>query len=244
MSILKGIPDIRTQPMREIIFERMKNAITGGELTTGTLFTDAEIATEFGVSRTPAREALQKLETGGYIERVPMKGNRVCGLSAYELAHCFAIRKAIETLAVRYSAIRIPETDIAELESLLARIEKARLSLSGDALLQQLYPLFKKFNEVTFGACESKKIIENVWAQREIFDRYRVMRLVLPEHIDQSIFHRKALCEAFRRHDPEKARAIWAENLDESFAIWREKSGFEDQLKNFIFGAVLDKSLN
>lgn len=235
MGILTGIPDLRAQPMREIIFERLKKAIVGGELPVGAQFTDAEIAEEFGVSRTPAREALQKLENNGYIERVPMKGNRVRGLSAYELAHCFAIRKALETLAVRYSASRIQEADIAELESLLGQIEKARLSLSGEALLAQFFPLIKRFNEVAFGACKSEKILESVWAQREIFDRYRVMRLVLPDHIDRSVLHRKELCKAFRRHDPEGASAVWAENLDESFAIWREKSGFADQLKDFIF---------
>ncbi|HWP69174.1 MAG TPA: FCD domain-containing protein, partial [Rectinemataceae bacterium] len=170
-----------------------------------------------------------------YIERVPMKGNRVRGLSAYELAHCFAIRKALETLAVRYSASRIQEADIAELENLLGQIEKARSSLSGETLLAQFFPLIKRFNEVAFGACRSEKILENVWAQREIFDRYRVMRLVLPDHIDRSILHRKELCKAFMRHDSEGASAVWAENLDESFAIWREKSGFADQLKDFIF---------
>jgi DNA-binding GntR family transcriptional regulator len=234
MGILMGIPDIRAQPMRELIFERLKKAIMGGELAVGALFTDAEIAEEFRVSRTPAREALQKLENNGYIERVPMKGNRVRGLSAYELAHCFAIRKAIETLALRYAATRIAETAIAELESLLGQIEEIRSSLSGDALLERYFPLVKRFNEVAFGACGSEKILESVWAQREIFDRYRVMRLVLPEHMDQSVFHRKELCGAFRRRDTEKARSVWAENLDESFAIWRKKSGFEDQLKDFI----------
>ena len=235
MSFLREVANLRALPMRETIFERVKKAIIAGELPSETTFTDSEIAEEFNVSRTPAREALQKLENEGYIERVPMKGNRVRALSAYELAHCFAIRKAIETLAVRYSAIRISDDDILGLDALLLRIEKARSSLSGDMFLEQYFPLVKQFNEISFGACKSEKILQSVWAQREIFDRYRVMRLVMPEHIDKSIAHRKELRDAFRRHDPEQASAVWAGNLDESFAIWREKSGFADQLGDFIF---------
>ena len=93
--------------MREIIYEHLRKAIVYGELKADAMFTDAEIAEEFGVSRTPAREALQKLESNGYIQRITMKGNRVLGISPYELAHSFTIRKALETLAFKYSAIRI-----------------------------------------------------------------------------------------------------------------------------------------
>ncbi len=142
------------------------------------------------MSRTPAREALQKLESGGYIERISMKGNRVCGLSARELAHCFAIRKAVETLAVQYSATRIAAPELAALKNTLDRIEEANATLDGDQLLERLFPLVKRFNEIVFGACGSAKLLEQVWAQREIFDRYRVMRIVLPEHLERSVMHR------------------------------------------------------
>lgn len=233
MSILKTKPDLRAQPMREIIFDRVREAIVRGELAADTSFTDAEIAGEFGVSRTPAREALQKLESGGYIERVPMKGNRVCGLSARELAHCFAIRKAVETLAVQYAATRIAAPELDALANTLDQIEEANATLDGDRLLERLFPLVKQFNEIIFGACGSTKLLEQVWAQREIFDRYRVMRLVLPEHLERSIIHRRELFEAFKARDPARARAVWAQNLDESFIIWRDKSGFARQLEDF-----------
>ena len=88
---------------------------------------------------------------------------------------------------------------------------------------------------LAFAACKSARILEGVWAQREIFDRYRVMRLVLPNRIDRSIKRRHDLYDAFKSHDPERASAIWAEHLDESFSIWREKSGFAEELKDFRF---------
>lgn len=236
MAFLKDVPDLRAQPMREIIYEHLRKAIVYGELKADAYFTDQEIADEFGVSRTPAREALQKLESNGYIERVPMKGNRVCGLTAYELAHSFSIRKALETLAIKYSAIRITEDELARMSDILDDLEAVyRGSLPKDRMLDELFPLIKKFNELAFGACRSQRIIESVWAQREIFDRYRVMRLVLPNRVERSIARRRALYDAFRAHDAEAACAVWAEHLDESFAIWREKSGFAKELEGFHF---------
>jgi DNA-binding GntR family transcriptional regulator len=221
--------------MREVIYEHLRKAIVYGELKADTTFTDQEIADEFSVSRTPAREALQKLESNGYIERVPMKGNRVLGISPYELAHSFTIRKALETLAVKYSARRITDAELSEMSRILDQLDHIRDTLSGEKLLESLFPLIKSFNEITFEACKSARILESVWAQREIFDRYRVMRLVLPNRIGTSIHRRRDLYNAFLAHDPERAAAIWTEHLDESFIIWREHSGFAEQLKDFIF---------
>ena len=235
MSLLKDVPDLRAQPMREVIYEHLRKAIARNELKPDEFFTDAEIAEEFGVSRTPAREALQKLESNGYIERVPMKGNRVLGISPYELAHSFSIRKALETLAVRYSALRITGEELAEMEEILRDLDEVRDTLKGDKLLESLFPLIKRYNELAFDACKSSRITEAVWAQRDIFDRYRVMRVVLPNRVERSISRRRELYEAFLAHDPDRARVIWAEHLDESFVIWREKSGYAEQLKDFDF---------
>lgn len=235
MSLLRNVPDIRIQPMREVIYEHLRKAIVLGELKPDSVFTDADIAEEFGVSRTPAREALQKLESNGYIERIPKKGNRVLGISPYELAHSYAIRKALETLAIQYSAIRITEAELAELKTILDELCEARDKLEGDDLLETIFPKIKRFNEIVFESCRSARITEAVWAQREVFDRYRVMRIVLPNRIDNSINRRIELYKALQAHDPERAKQIWTEHLNESFAIWREKSGYAEALKDFRF---------
>lgn len=233
MSLLTEVPDLRAMPRRDIIFEHLRKVIINGELGAETYFTDAEIAEEFGVSRTPAREALQKLESSGYIERVPMRGNRVLGMSPYELAHSFAIRKAIETLGIRYSALRIDVEELSSLAKTLEQLDHVQASLRGEKLLETLFPLIKQFNETTFNACKSKHLAESIWAQRELFDRYRVMRIVLPSHIEKSIQRRHELYTALFSHDPEKASSVWTEHLDESFVIWRENSGYLEQLKDF-----------
>lgn len=235
MGLLKDVPDLHTQPMRDIIYDYIRKAIIHGDLAIGTTFTDNEIAEEFGVSRTPVREAVQKLESNGYIERVPMKGNRVSGLSPHELAYSFAIRKALETLAIRYAALNATESALAEMSDLLSRSDEAFAAHSGEELLEVFYPLVRRFNEVVFESCKSRRLMELIWAQREIFDRYRVMRNVLAHHVDRSLSRRKALYEAIRSHDPDKACAIWTEHLNDSFSIWSKISGCADKLADFRF---------
>lgn len=235
MGILKDIPDLHTQPMRDVIYEYLRKAIAHGDLEIGTTFTDNDIAEEFGVSRTPVREAVQKLESNGYIERVPMRGNRVCGLSPSELAYTFAIRKALETLAIRYSAMHVTELELKEMRDVLRRSDEVFAAYSGEERLEAFYPLVRRFNELVFEACGSTRMTELIWAQREVFDRYRVMRSVLSHHVDLSLSRRKDLYEAFRAHDPDKAYAIWTEHLNESFSIWSDKSGYAKDLKDFKF---------
>lgn len=235
MPLLKNVPELRTKPMRDIIYEHLRKAIVRGELKADSTFTDGEIADEYGVSRTPVREAVQKLEAEGYIERVPMKGNRVCSVSPYELANSFAIRKALETLAVRYAALRITDEELDAMRELLLEADAVFAGFSGDELLDRFFPIVKKFNKIAFEACGSDRLTELVWAQREIFDRYMVMRIILPNRINKSLSRRKLLYEALAAHDPERAAAVWTEHLDESFVIWREKSGYAKELEEFRF---------
>ena len=235
MGLLNQVPDIRTQPMREIIYKRLREAIVYGELKIDETFTDEEIAKEFNVSRTPAREALQKLEGNGYILRIPKKGNKILGISPYELAHSYSIRKALETLAVRYSALRITDSELSEMKAILCAIDNAYSKLKGEIRLETIFPLIKRYNEIVFEATKSARLMEAVWTQRETFDRYRVMRIVLPNRLEKSIKRRHDLYDAFTVHDPDRAFKIWIEHLDESFSIWREKSGFADELKDFVF---------
>lgn len=233
MPLLKDIPEIPTKAVREIIFDHLRQAIINGDLKTDMYFTDAEIAAEMGVSRTPVREAVQKLESEGYIERVPMKGNRVKGLAPQEVALSFSIRKALEILAIRYAAINISEDDLARMRDIIAESEKLFEEHREEERFERFLPMVRDFNLIAFNACGSERLLALVWEQRDIFDRYRVMRTILPHRMDRSLARRKALYEAFAAHDPDKAASVWEEHLGESYEIWRTHSGFAAELEGF-----------
>lgn len=233
MPLLKSVPEIPTKSVRDIIYDHIRQAINHGDLKADTYFTDVEIAQELGVSRTPVREAVQRLESDGYIERVPMKGNKVKGHSAQDLALSFSIRTALEVLALKYAAINVTESELAGMAALLAEADTVFAEYQGNERFEKFLPIVKDFNNLVFGACKSDRLLELVWQQRETLDRYLVMRNILPHRMEKSLARRKALYEALRDHDPERAGAVWKEHLDESYIIWKEHSGLADQLEGF-----------
>jgi DNA-binding FadR family transcriptional regulator len=146
-----------------------------------------------------------------------------------------AIRKALETLAVRYAALRITADELLRLEELLAQADSVFTQYIGDELLERFFPIVKSFNHTVFEACRSTSLTAIIWAQREIFDRYRVMRIILPNRIHKSLSRRKDLYAALRDGDPDRACAVWTDHLNESFTIWRDKSGYGKELEGFTF---------
>jgi len=235
VALLKNAPKLQTLPIRDVVYEHLRKAIVSGELAAGTTFTDQEVADDFGISRTPVREAVQKLESAGYIERVPMRGNKVCSLSPLELAYSFSVRKALETLAVRYAALNIGKGELERLAALLAKAETFLEGPRGEEGLEEYYAILRSFNEIVFEASGSPRLAELIWAQRELFDRYRVMRDVVSRRPRKSLERRKALYAALEARDAEAAAAIWAENLAESFATWRDSGGHAKELERFRF---------
>lgn len=235
MVLFQETPDIRREPMRQIVYKYLRKAIVNGNLGPETTFKDQEIAEELGISRTPVREAVQRLEAEGYIERIPMRGNRVISISPFELAHTYGIRKAIESLAVRYTALRINDEELAELKNLIRKADEIFSMYSGEDLVQWYLPIIKKYNQIMFTACRSAHLTELIWSQREIFDRFRVMRITLPARIHESFANRKNIYVAFLAHDSDAASDIWADHIRHSFMVWREQSGFAKELEGFTF---------
>lgn len=231
--LFEKTPDIRREPMRQVVYDFLRKAIVNGTLPPESTFKDQEIADEMGISRMPVREAVQKLEAEGYIERIPMKGNRVISISPFELAHTYAIRKVIESLAVRYTALRITDDELDALGDLIGKAEILFKEKKGDDLVKGYLPIIKRFNVIMFTACRSVHLAELIWSQREIFDRCRVMRITLPSRIDISFANRKKLYEAFLSHDPDAAADVMEKHIENSFLVWREKSGFKEELKDF-----------
>lgn len=87
------------KPLREIVFEALREAIINGTLEPGERLMEIQLAEEMGVSRTPVREAIRKLELEGFVVMVPRKGAYVAGLSMKDIADVFEIRTALESLA-------------------------------------------------------------------------------------------------------------------------------------------------
>jgi len=90
--------------------------VLSGELPSGTRLRQKALAEEFGVSRTPVREALRKLQAGGLVELQPNRGAVVRGLSPREIRDAYEVRAALEALAAGLAAERVNREQLHRLE--------------------------------------------------------------------------------------------------------------------------------
>ena len=104
----------RTLSLAEQVFERLEGEILSSKYQRGELLTEMRLVSDLGVSRTPVREALHRLEQEHLIE-ISTKGILVVGVTQKDLEDIFAIRLRIEGLASREAALNITNEQIAEL---------------------------------------------------------------------------------------------------------------------------------
>jgi DNA-binding GntR family transcriptional regulator len=104
------------QTLAQRVYEVVRDRILGNALTPRAYVREEELASAMGVSRTPVREALNRLATEGFLERLPHRGFRVAERSIEELADVFTVLQALELLASELAFPRITPTDLARFE--------------------------------------------------------------------------------------------------------------------------------
>lgn len=119
------------------VFSEIQNAIVKGELKPGSKMSEAELASRYGVSRGPLREALRRLEGRKLLTRIPHVGVRVISLSFEELIHIYQVREALEGMAARLAALTMSAGEVQGLKALLADHEKQAELQEGRAYFQE-----------------------------------------------------------------------------------------------------------
>ena len=104
-------------PLRDVVFNTLRQAILRGELKPGERLMEIQLATKLGVSRTPVREAIRKLELEGLVLMIPRKGAEVADIVEKGLRDVLEVRKALEELSVRLACDRITKKEIDELKA-------------------------------------------------------------------------------------------------------------------------------
>ena len=110
-------------PVRKRVYENLKTAIFSGQLGPKERLTEEHLAETLGVSRTPVREALSKLEAEGLIHPLETRGFIVSGDSKEEVEELFEIRAILEGYALRTISERISEESFHQLDNFIARAQ-------------------------------------------------------------------------------------------------------------------------
>lgn len=119
---LEASQDNRT--LADQVFARLQDDIVLGVLPPGTKLGETELATRYGVSRGPLREAIRRLESRKLLERIPHVGTRVATLQLEDLIEIYRVREALEGMAARLAAEQMSAAEVAGLWELLALHEQ------------------------------------------------------------------------------------------------------------------------
>ncbi|MBQ9030198.1 MAG: GntR family transcriptional regulator [Parasporobacterium sp.] len=157
-------------PLRDIVFKTLREAIVTGELKPGERLMEIKLANEMGVSRTPVREAIRKLEQEGLVYLTARKGAEVAPINAKDLKEVLEIRKALEGLACQMACQNAKEEDIRTLQSINEEIGKA-IEL-GD--IEQIARLDAKFHDQICICSSNSQLIRILSRLKEHIYRYRL----------------------------------------------------------------------
>lgn len=191
------------KPLREIVFESMREAILSGVLEPGERLMEIQLAEEMGVSRTPVREAIRKLELENFVVMIPRKGAYVAGVSSKDVADVFEIRSALEGLAAGLAAERITEDELEQMERVLFYRSK-----EGELDLEQIVQTDTDFHALVYSASRNQRLIQILANLREQIQRFRATSLAVPGREKLALEEHRMIVEALRKHDSEEAQSL------------------------------------
>ncbi|MDF9407060.1 MAG: putative HTH-type transcriptional regulator YdfH [Pelotomaculum sp. PtaB.Bin013] len=198
------------KPLRELVFESLREAILLGRLKPGERLMEVQLAEEMGVSRTPVREAIRKLELDGFVIMVPRKGAYVAGITLKDIADVFEVRAALEGMAAGLAAERITDEELDQLERSLVQI---RESQSGDNI-NAVVEGDTAFHDIIYQASRNQQLVQIITHLREQIQRFRMTSLSQPGRSKFALDEHKKIVEAISDRDVELARVLAREHIE------------------------------
>lgn len=198
------------KPLREIVFETIREAIINGHLQPGERMMEIQLAEEMGVSRTPVREAIRKLELEGFVVMIPRKGAYVAGISLKDIADVFEIRIALEGLAAALAAERMTESELEQMERVL--VKKAKTIETND--LEGLVEADTEFHEILYRSSRNERLGQIINHLREQIQRFRATSLSDPKRMRESLEEHKKIVEALSERNIALAQAAAQEHIE------------------------------
>ena len=198
-------------PLRDVVFNTLRQAILTGELKPGERLMEIPLANKLGVSRTPVREAIRKLELEGLVLMIPRKGAEVAEITRQDMEDVLEVRTALEELAVKDACDHITDAQLSELKKASNEFKKALLE--GKDLVT-CADADMHFHDVILSATNNRRLIQMLNNLSEQMYRYRMEYLKDERTHKTLIEEHDAIRRALKKHDKVKAGAAIRVHID------------------------------
>ena len=187
--------------LTEKVYRHLKELVVKGHISPGGQIFEDQVTKELRVSRTPVREALQRLEFEGLVEVRPHKGTFVTQLNQQSLRDIFEFREAIEGQAARLATERMGEETRSSLEHLLELFGRS-VALSDPKLFHEADTLLHR---TLVRACGNRKIQQAIDILESQIARTRFLSIIALNRMEKSWHEHEAIIKAVMRRDAREA---------------------------------------
>lgn len=202
-------PALRAIPASARVYEQLRERVVGGDMPPGTPISEKQLAEQYGVSRTPIREALLRLADERLIDIFPQRGTFVSRISVEALRDGMVIREALERVAVRHAAARVTDADLSALRLILDRQQASEQA--GD------WAGFHAQDEEFHQRIAILSGHPNLWRvarqEKVQIDRCRVLHLPISRRRPLVMGEHRAILDGLAARAPEAAERAMVEHL-------------------------------
>ena len=188
-------------------YQQLLTQIQRGQLKPGDYLREQAIAEALGVSRTPVREALRRLESDGLVTSEPRFGMVIRDLSYAEVIELYQIREVLERTAAQMSARVITEVELQELEVIQSRMEKVRHDAREMALINHT------FHIAILNSAKNRYLWKALESVQKAMLILGPSTMEFPERAETAIEEHRSLLDALRARDVTLAEKVMGEHL-------------------------------
>ena len=183
--------EFKSVSLADQVFEKLEYDIIVGNYPRGEILTELKLVEQLGVSRTPIREALRRLEQERLI-RDSGKGSVVLGITLEDLMDIMDIRQSIEGLAAYYTTKNITADELAEMQ----RISELQDFYYTKQDMERLRQMDDRFHDAIYRLCKRSVICDTLRPLHRKTQRYRKLSLDNPKRLSDSIEEHKQILKA------------------------------------------------
>ncbi len=218
------------RPLREIVYDQLKMQILTGKISPGTRMMEVDLADNMGVSRTPVREAIRKLEKEGLVVIEPRRGAYVSDISVKDMVDTLVVREDMEGLAAFLAAQSISDAEIEELEEITTGYSEAISAGRMEDIIRYDEAFHRRIVELS-GNKPLMKLFETV---QELALRFRYLYYDDFSRYENMPIEHQHIIDAIKSGDSLKARQVSDGHVKKlkDFVIAEGQSAFKEHSAN------------
>lgn len=188
-------------PLRDVVFNTLRQAILTGEMKPGERLMEIHLANKLGVSRTPIREAIRKLELEGLVTMIPRRGAEVAEITEKSLKDVLEVRRTLDALSVELACDRINDEELEALRAACLKFEEATKTKDARVIAKADVSL----HDIIVKATGNQRLIQLVNNLSEQMYRYRFEYIKDESGHATLIEEHRIIYESIRKKDKETA---------------------------------------